>query len=151
MHAFPYTRMPFPHYYACVISRDLEEQKGWGLHVKYYCMYLAIKNKCEKHFIKMLKDVEMTMLKCTGTRCSMYMQAKPMMMIRSSMKAKGKGWACNNHNMRNPSLHLFMGLCMLWLLLAHPLPLPSCCSVFSCHHHCACYTASCSGTCSCTF
>ena len=29
-------------------------------------------------------------------------------------EGKGKGWACNNHNMRNPSLHLsIMGLHML--------------------------------------
>ena len=35
--AFPYTRTPFPHYYARVISRDCEEQKGWGARVKYYC------------------------------------------------------------------------------------------------------------------
>ena len=42
---FPYTPTPFPHYYARVISRDREEQKGWGSRVKYYCMYLAMKNK----------------------------------------------------------------------------------------------------------
>ena len=46
--------------------------------------------------------------------------------------------ACNNHNMRNPiSLHLvnthnrkMSGGVTLRLLHAHPLPLPSCCSIF---------------------
>ena len=30
IHVFPYTPTPFPHYNARVISRDREEQKGWG-------------------------------------------------------------------------------------------------------------------------
>ena len=44
------------------------------------------------------------MLKSTGTRCSSYMQAKAVtigMRIKEQHEGKGKGWACNNHNMRN--------------------------------------------------
>ena len=51
------------------------------------CFFIV---KCEKHFIKMLKDVGMTMLKSTGTRYSIC-RKKPVMMaleIRRSMKAK---------------------------------------------------------------
>ena len=47
------------------------------------------------------------------------------------MKTKAGKMECNNHNMRNPSLHLFiMELCTLCLLQAHHLPMLSCCSLF---------------------
>ena len=104
----------------------------------------------------MLKDIGMTMLKCTGTS----------MRNKEQHEGKGKGWTCNNCNMHNPSLYLSImgcgpargeppgggmavlpttfsgvacwgslylsikGFCMLWLLHAHSLPLPSCCSLF---------------------
>ena len=127
MHAFPYTRMPFPHYYACVISCDLEEQKGWGLHVKYYCMYLSIKNKCEKHFIKMLNDVGMTMLKSTGTRWMQYMQAKPV----CSMKAKARDRHATIITCVTPPCTFLWGYACYDCCMPIPsLTLPSCCSLF---------------------
>ena len=51
--------------------------------VKYYRMYLAMKNKrnkCEKHFIKILKDVGMTKNAKKYRNKMQYMQAKPVMM-----------------------------------------------------------------------
>ena len=46
--------------------------------------------KCKN--IKILKDVRMTMLKCTGTRCSICRKknSDDGMRIRSSMKAKAR-------------------------------------------------------------
>ena len=50
--------------------------------MKYYCMriYLAMKNKCEKHFIKMLKDVGIYDNAKKYRNKMQYMQAKPVMM-----------------------------------------------------------------------
>ena len=72
----------------------------------------------------------MTMLKSTGTRCIMQASSDLIdgMRNKEQHEGKGNGWACNNHNTCNLSLHLFiMGL---RLLHAHLLPLPSCCSLF---------------------
>ena len=53
--------------------------------------------KCQKHFIKMLKNVRMTMLKSTGTRCSICRQTSDDgMRNKEQHEGKDKGWACNN-------------------------------------------------------
>ena len=44
------------------------------------------------------------MLKSTGTRCSIYAgkNSDDGMRNKEQYEGKGKGWACNNHNVRNP-------------------------------------------------
>ena len=49
--------------------------------------------KCEKHFIKMLKDVGMTMLKSIGTRCSICRQTSD----DSMRNHEGKGMQQSYH------------------------------------------------------
>ena len=60
----------------------------------------------------MLKDVEMTMLKSTQKQDAVYVgnTSDDGMRNKKQHEGKDKGWACNNHNMRNPSLHLFYGV-----------------------------------------
>ena len=58
----------------------------------------------------MLKDVGMTMLKAQEQN-PVYAGKTSDDGIRNKKQheGKGKGWACNNHNMQNPSLHIFYG------------------------------------------
>ena len=44
-------------------------------------------------------------------------------------EGKGKGWACNNHNMHNPTIK-DVGSGYTCCMHAHPLSLPSRCSLF---------------------
>ena len=71
------------------------------------------------------------MLKGTESRCSAGKTSDDGMRNKGQHEDKGKGWACNNHNMRDPSLHLLMGLCML-LLLPSYLKLLMLHDIFSC-------------------
>ena len=62
-------------------------------------------------------------------------QAVMIALEKEQCEGKGKGWACNNHNMPNPSLHLsIIGLCCC-------MPISSCCSLFlitACLHNLYC-------------
>ena len=82
----------------------------------------------------MLKDVGMTMPKSTRTRCRICGQEHDDgMRNKEQHEGKGKGWACNNHNMRNLTLYL------LYNGVTHVMiPIPCLClytaPYFSCRH-----------------
>ena len=70
------------------------------------------------------------MLKSTGTRYTICRQTSDDgIRNKEQHEGKGKGWACNNHNMRNPSLHLFLGggggVTHVMIVACYPLPLHS--------------------------
>ena len=91
----------------------------------YDCFYTT-KNQSKNISIKMLKDVEMTVPKSretsacnnTGDEGSIFICSKT-----GSIYAARQGMrACNNNNMRNPSLHLFYYGVMHVIIVACPHP-----------------------------